>query len=438
MFNRNSSLAFISLFAETSCLFLPYYLLSVLIKTPVEQTINFVQFSILIVIAGLVNWLISFRSLPLLGIAVLNIFSAILAAPLLLFRTLPTGSTIWAWLLFKGFNLTGSLQLCLAFSLTGFVFLRSMIIFNSIMVYQKTVNRFQAAMGILWGTALLAELISVPIPNIIIILALCLILNIAATALTKAASVPSRSYIAALGVLITLIFIVILLLDFSHSFMLSGSQWIYNSIFPYLGLVFYNAITWLMKKGHYLPDQKSSVTGSAESVSSSNYSSQNSVSDSHWIQLFSSGISVFAAIVLTIVLLVVVFYFAKVLLKKRSFSSTPGSPVNISFSRLITKLINRFKRFGIIMLLMQPGKLGIDLLYQGLLYWGKRKNVVREDFETPYEYCNRLSTLFPRHRERFLQITDAYVRFRFGQQYPDRRRLQALRSAFRQLLRHPF
>ena len=438
MFKRNSSLSFISLLAETGCLFLPYYLLSILIKTPAGQIMTFPQFLLLIVTAGVVNWLISLKSRPLLSVAALNLAAATLAAALLGVWILPGGSALWAGLLFKGSSLGGSLQLWLAFGLTGWIFLRSMIIFNSTIIYQETVNRFEAAIVIVWGAVLAAELIPAPMPDTIVVLAFCLISNLTAIASARFTAIPSQSYISALGILIALTCIAVLLLNFSHSYMLSASQWLYDSTFPYLGLVFYSVITWLLKKGHYLPDQRSSTIGSAEATNSANFGSHNSPLNSHWMQLLSSAIGVVAAILLAIVILLLGFYLVKYLLRKRSFSPVSGSSGNINYSWLSIKLINLLKRLGIIRLLLQPGKLGVDLLYQGLLYWGKRKNMGRKDFETPYEYCSRLGTSFPRQQERLLQITDAYVRFRFGQHAPEPARLRELRSAFRKLFKPPF
>jgi hypothetical protein len=229
----------------------------------------------------------------------------------------------------------------------------------------------------------------------------------------------------------------ILLLDLSHSLVLSGSRRLYNSIFPYVGSVFYNVMAWLLKKGHYLPDKSSAVTSSNGPLNSSGFSGHSSAGQYHWADLLTSYIEIIAIVALTFMILMVGFYFIKRLLRQRNGSFAPTFP-EISFSRLSIKLGALFKRFGILMLLFKPGQVGIDLLYQGLLYWGKRKHVVREDFETPYEYCDRLSISFPKHRERFLQITDAYVRYRFGLESPKPLQLRELCLSFRQLLRHPF
>lgn len=437
MFIRNSIIAFVSLLAETSGLFLPYYLFSILVKIPMEQMISFSCLLLLILTAGILNFLISFRSCTLLKIVAINLVSAILVLVSLLPHTLPAYLTMGTGLLFKGSNPGDSLHLWLIVCLTGWIFFRAMIIFISTTAYQKAVNRLEIVMGIVWGTALLAELLSIPMPNIITVLVFCLVFNLTAVALTRSKGVYFQGYITALGILVGLVSILILLLDLSHSLMLSGSQQLYNSIFPYVGLLFYNAITWLLKKGHYLPDQSSSVTSSSAPLSSSGFSGHSSAGQPHWIDLLASYIDIIAIIALTLMSLAVGFYVVKRLLRKRNCSSAPAFP-EVGFSGLSIKLGTLLKRFGVLMLLFKPGQVGIDLLYQGLLYWGKRKNVAREDFETPYEYCNRLSISFPRHRERFLQITDAYVGYRFGQESPEPLQLKELCRSFRQLLRHPF
>jgi hypothetical protein len=81
------------------------------------------------------------------------------------------------------------------------------------------------------------------------------------------------------------------------------------------------------------------------------------------------------------------------------------------------------------------GALGVIELYTQLLSWGKKSGIPRAFHETPIEYENRLSRVFPEAGPEFERITNAYNLIVYGGAPEDQAGFQEAPGAWRKLLR---
>lgn len=425
----------LSVLAEVSYLYLPFVLISALIRTSEAGEVPFTAFLLLGAIAGTLNWIMGRKPQRLLVLLVLNLGAACLAwwGCLAVLGLPGYGVSAMQWLRFDGPNIRGSLQVWLTLGLVVWVFLRTMVIYGRDIGFKEAMTRFEVSTGVVLGSGILMGILSVPLLQSVPAVIVCLLCNWAVLALTKADSVPPMYLAAGMLTLAGSVAALGHILQNLLPVMLTGSQILYDSAGPRLARLFVGALGWLFRKGHFGSNEnQSTAQGSSSSGGGAGLHSP-SLHNPHWMETLASVFIWTAAAVLVLVLAAGIIYLTVRLWKgRRTFAlQDRGRSVRVTW---LIRLKEALRGTFIFVRLFLPGKMEIGTLYSCLLFWGKHKKIPRGLDETPREYRDRLVAVFPGRSDAITEITESFVAFRYGLTSPDPEQSRELQTLARSLV----
>lgn len=176
----------------------------------------------------------------------------------------------------------------------------------------------------------------------------------------------------------------------------------------------------LLSFGHLVPESSLShppetkISGQGSFVSS----------EGHWLNTIINYIIIIGATLIVLAITFIIVYYMYRLLKYLWLTKNPNTlqtSYEHSSQNWLKKLLNTIRYWFRKLLSLIPltlhnklKEVEIALAYQALLHWGDQHKRPRFRFETPYEYCTRLSQYFSKKASTLKLITDIYVLHYYG------------------------
>lgn len=439
MNTKKSQYTIIAMLAEASYLYPLYYLISQGFKTAPENLIPFYGLLLIGLGAALLNIIISFNQPRLITLGLVNLIAAlatVLAAAYCLHLSHP-----FAWLDLLSFSGTGmwlSWQAWLITVLMLWVYTRAAIISAEEPSFRHAANRFEISMGVIFSVFLLGGILSVELTEHLLAFLICLAFNAGGLALARTGETRLRYYWPALSVFALFLVGIALVVKLLMPFLSAGSQWLYNNSTPVLKNFFTRIFHLFLNKTHLLPEDNTPGAGvSLPSGSSPSGAGNAPAVNPEWLQTANSVLIWIGIIALSLLALVLIINLLGWLFKTRR-SAPADRPSNHPYLLqfwffLLDKIKQFFIQAEVLWWTYFPRSLSINQAYRYLLYWGKRHNLPREQYETPYEYCERLAHAHPQQRPHLESITLNYVSSYYGQ---TRNTLAEVQAALKKLHFH--
>jgi hypothetical protein len=349
----------LSVLAEASYIYLPFVLISILIKTPTDRVSPFLTVLLLGLLAGVLNWVLLRRPQRILVLLGVNILGAFLASwAFFAALGLPgAGASIVGWLWFDGHSVWGCLQVWLVFIMFSWVCLRAMLIFGREASPKEPITRFEVSTGVVLGTGILMGILSIPLLQSLPAVFVCLLCNWAVIARSRVNNIPARYFSAGIMALAATVAALGVILQNLLPVLSSGSAAVYDSAGPFLVRLLVGTLGWLFKKGHFVEDRGSSIAPDASSASGGAVGTPAPLPNPHWMEVLASVFLWVAVGMLVLVIAAGLIYLLLRLWRRREARAPQarnyGGP---TWQVLLAALRELTANIGRCILLLLPGK----------------------------------------------------------------------------------
>lgn len=438
---QKNSLAIFSLVVEASFLYPLYTLLDTglaeLIHFPLEDSLlrlPLVFWLMPIILGFILNITLKRYSLRLLWILAVNVLIWGVSLFVSLRYVVPSMyrySTILAsteLFLSAAWGPTNLLRLWLIALFFVWHVWRTFILIRRPLSYKQAILHFEISLTTLFGVFMIASLTNVVIPGGMFWLLLSFASNATALSLASVTKNPLRDSLKSpwLGPLFLLFLLIPITLIFpliSANLSSPAAKAIAAPlpIFNWFKDIFLKGLSWFLKLGHDVRQEPQAQSANTPSV---NLAETPIFSEGSWLSAIVQMLIRFSTSLIILLLASIIVYLVYRLLKSLWNKSTAGSPSSssewnfrawwIQIRRRLLYWSNRGLQSLTFFVRGRPGEAGITQAYQALLDWGARHKHPRFSFETPFEYCTRLTKHFPKQANNILIITETYILHYYG------------------------
>ncbi|MEG6523715.1 DUF4129 domain-containing protein [Desulfotomaculum sp. 1211_IL3151] len=292
------------------------------------------------------------------------------------------------------------------------IWLRTGLLARKTWDYTKAVSHFEVSLVIMFIVLMIAELLGMMIPHLVICMLLVLFGSFVMLSMIKPGHEKIKPWAVTLyfgGILLPIMMVASLFQAYLYGFS-TNLFGLAQPFATYLVNILAIILKFLLGKNDMVPQRTDVVSESSTTELKTEFMMDKTSGETSFVV----EIMLYLLIAgMLIALIVGILYLLGRIWRKAGQTQTPQKFV-LPRVKIIPILISLLRKIYLLASLFLPVKYGVGEAYYYLLKWASQRNYPKAEWETPYEFCNRLCKQFPRHIGIFKIITDNYVQYSYG------------------------